>query len=76
MKRALLSLGLLLATLPAAATVKNCDELKDEIDGKLKAKGVSGYELTIVAADAEAAATAVEVGSCDGGNKKILYKRG
>lgn len=76
MKRALLSLGLLLATLPAAAAVKNCDELKDEIDGKLKAKGVSGYELTIVAADAEMAATAVEVGSCEGGSKKILYSRG
>ena len=75
MKRALLSLGLLLATLPAAAAVKNCDELKDEIDGKLKAKGVSGYELMVVEADAPAAATAVEVGSCDGGSKKILYRR-
>ena len=76
MKRVLLSLGLLLAPLPAAATVKNCDELKDEIDGKLKAKGVSGYELTVVDADAEATPTAVEVGSCDGGSKKILYSRG
>lgn len=76
MKRALLSVGLLLATLPAAAAVKNCDELKAEIDGKLQAKGVSGYELTIVAADAETAPTAVEVGSCDGGSKKILYSRG
>ena len=56
----------------AWAQKKPCEELKSEIDGKLKAKGVRQYTLDIV--DAAQAKDGV-VGSCDGGTKKIVYKR-
>lgn len=59
---------------PAWAQRKDCNELKAEIEAKLKAKGVAKYSLDIVAA-AEAK-DAVVVGSCEGGAKKIVYKRG
>ena len=53
--------------------IKSCEELKTEIDAKLKAKGVTGYTLEIKAA------TDVKdekvVGSCEGGTKKIIYSR-
>lgn len=52
---------------------KPCDELKDEIAAKLDAKGVVNYTLTIVAPDEVGEAQVV--GSCDGGTKRITYKR-
>ena len=65
------ALFLILAT-PAFAA-KPCEELKAEIEAKLKAKGVEGYSLEIVANDEVKDQTVV--GSCDGGTKKIVYKR-
>jgi len=59
---------------PALAQKKPCAELKAEIEAKLKAKGVTKYALEIVAAGE--AKDAKEVGSCDGGAKRIVYKRG
>ena len=53
---------------------KSCDELKAEIEAKLKDKGVSGYTLDVVEMDA--AGDGKVVGSCDGGTRKIVYKRG
>ena len=47
-----------------------------EIDAKLQAKGVSGYELNIVTQDAELPPGVVVVGSCNGGQHKITYFRG
>ena len=68
---AMLVLGM---TGPAWAQKKPCEELKGEIEAKLKAKGVTKYELDIVAAaDTKDAKV---VGTCDGGAKKIVYKRG
>jgi Protein of unknown function (DUF1161) len=64
----------LLAVAPAVAQKKSCDELKAEIAAKLDAKGVKDYQLEIVAS-ADAGDQMV-VGSCDGGTKKITYKRG
>ena len=58
---------------PPAQTAKPCEELKDEITKKLDAKGVKGYTLEIVAKDKDAEGKVV--GTCDGGTKKILYKR-
>jgi hypothetical protein len=53
---------------------KTCEDLKTEIDGKLKAKGVKTFTLDIVpAADVK---TEKIVGSCEAGAKKIIYKRG
>jgi len=56
-----------------AASIKSCEELKTEIDAKLKAKGVIGYTLEIKAAS-EVKDEKV-VGSCEGGTKKIIYSR-
>jgi len=58
----------------AAWAAKPCDELKGEIDAKLQAKGVKGYSLDVVAADA--VKDQKVVGSCEGGAKKIVYARG
>ena len=58
-----------------SAAAKPCDELKSEIDAKLKAKGVKEYSLEIVPKEQVKEDKGV-VGSCDGGTKKIIYKRG
>jgi hypothetical protein len=57
---------------PAWAQKKSCVALKSDIEAKLKAKGVTGYMLDVVA-DAKDGKV---VGTCDGGTKKIVYKRG
>lgn len=53
---------------------QSCDELKSQIEAKLKTKGVKTYTLEIVAA-AEVKDQKV-VGSCEMGKKKIVYKKG
>ncbi len=53
---------------------QNCDELKAQIEAKIKAVGVPVYKLTVVGADETAAGKVV--GTCDGGKKKIVYWRG
>ncbi|HLB15441.1 MAG TPA: DUF1161 domain-containing protein [Burkholderiales bacterium] len=61
---------------PALAQVKACEELKAEIDAKIKANGVPAYTLEIVPNDQVKEGDGQVVGSCDGGTKKIVYKRG
>lgn len=58
-----------------AQAAKPCEELKTEISAKLDAKGVKNYTLDIAAKEADAGDAKV-VGTCEGGTKKILYKRG
>jgi hypothetical protein len=58
----------------AAFAAKSCDELKNEIEAKLKAKGVAAFTLEVVAADAQSDGKVV--GTCEAGQKKIIYKRG
>jgi uncharacterized protein DUF1161 len=53
---------------------KACEDLKGEIDAKLQQKGVKSYTLDIV--PNESVKEEKVVGSCDGGTKKITYKRG
>jgi hypothetical protein len=65
------ALFLMLAT-PAYAA-KPCEELKSEIEAKLKANKVEGYTLEIVANDD--VKDQKVVGTCEGGTKKIVYKR-
>ena len=72
MKSLVMVASLLLAAAPAFAA-KPCEELKGEIEGKLKEKGVKAYTLEIVSK--ENVKDAKVVGSCDGGTKKIIYKR-
>ena len=73
MKSILLAVSLALIS-SAAFAKKDCEELKSEIDAKMKAKGVANYTLEIV--DANAATEDKVVGTCDAGQKKIVYKRG
>ena len=67
-----LILLLAVAATPAWAA-KDCEELKAEIAAKLDAKGVQGYALDILLNDQ--VGDQKVVGSCDGGTKKIVYKR-
>jgi hypothetical protein len=57
----------------AFAEIKSCEELKAEIEAKLKAKGVEGYSLEILPTDQ--VKDQKIIGSCEGGAKKISYSR-
>lgn len=71
------------------SAMASCDDVKSQIDAKLKAKGVTSYTLDIVpvahaaapaAASGVAAASAKEVkgkvvGTCEGDSKQIIYTR-
>ena len=58
----------------AWAQKKDCNELKTEIEAKIKKNGVESFTLDIV--DKDAQSDGKVVGTCDGGSKKIVYKRG
>ena len=58
----------------AWAQRKDCGELKGEIEAKIKKNGVEKFTLDVV--DANAQADGKVVGTCDGGTKKIVYKKG
>ena len=57
----------------AFAQTKKCEELKGEIETKLKDKGVANFSLEIVPADQ--VKDQKVVGSCDGGKNKITYTK-
>ena len=59
---------------PALAQRKDCGELKGEIEAKIKTNGIEKFSLDVVEADAQGDGKVV--GTCDGGTKKIVYKRG
>jgi len=65
---------LTLAVSPALAKRKPCEELKAEIEVKIRNNGVRDFALTIVP-NAQVKDQHV-VGSCDGGTKKIIYQSG
>ena len=73
----LITLSLLLVAVfcctSAFAEIKSCEELKAEIEAKLKAKGVEGYTLEIIPTDQ--VKDQKIIGSCEGGTKKISYSR-
>jgi hypothetical protein len=58
----------------AAAQRKDCQELKGEIEAKIRQNGVDRFSLAVV--DASAPPDGKVVGICDGGSKQIVYKRG
>jgi hypothetical protein len=58
----------------ALAQRKACEELKAEIDAKIRKNGIDKFTLEVV--DGAAQADGKVVGTCDGGTKKIVYKRG
>jgi hypothetical protein len=61
-------------TASAQSMRKDCNELKGEIEAKIKRNGVEKFSLDIVDMDAQAEGKVV--GTCDGNTKKIVYKRG
>ncbi|MDH4569798.1 DUF1161 domain-containing protein [Pseudomonas sp. BN414] len=67
-----LMLGMLTGT--ALAATKPCEELKQEIEVKIQAAGVTTYTLEIVP-NAEVKDQNMVIGSCEGGTKKIIYQR-
>ena len=74
MKKFLLAVGLLSIAGTALAAGKPCEELKSEIAAKIEANGAKHYSLEVV--DKGASTDAKVVGSCEGGTKEIVYKRG
>ena len=58
----------------AWAQKKECADLKSEIEAKIKKNGVDKFTLEIV--DKDAQADGKVVGTCDAGEKKIVYKKG
>jgi hypothetical protein len=58
---------------PASTVRKPCEDLKAEIDAKIKKNGVEKFSLDAVDMDAQAEGKVV--GTCDGNTKKIVYKR-
>ncbi len=56
------------------AQAKPCEELKSEIEAKIKKNGVEKFTLDVV--DADKQTDGKVVGTCQGGTKKIVYKRG
>ena len=75
MKRIILSIVLVtvFSCTYAFAEIKSCEELKAEIEAKLKAKGVEEYTLEIIPTDQ--VKDQKIIGSCEGGSKKISYSR-
>ncbi len=72
MKKLAATLALCLLATPAFARM-SCDELKSNIAAKIESKGVKNYQLEIVAADE--AKDGKIVGTCEGGKKKITYRK-
>jgi hypothetical protein len=77
MKSAIVSTVLALSAVafasPALART-SCEDVKAQIEAKIQAKGVKAFTLTIVPKDEKSDLRVV--GTCDGGTKKIIYKRG
>ena len=73
MKKVIVTLALSLIAIPAFAQ-KLCEELKSEVSAKLEAEGVKKLKLEIVGS--QEVKDQKVVGSCEGGKKKITYKKG
>ncbi len=53
---------------------KSCDDLKNEIAAKIERNGVNAFTLEVIARDSSSDAKIV--GSCNGGEQRIAYRRG
>lgn len=72
MKKTVAAVVFSLTAVPTFAQ-KPCEELKSEIAAKLEAKGVKNFQLEAVST--EQVKDEKIVGSCEGGTKKITYKK-
>jgi hypothetical protein len=75
--KSLMTIALLsVVSAPAFAQgAKPCEDLKTEIAKKIEANGVKSYTLDVVGNDKASDAAGKVVGSCDGGTKKIVYRK-
>ena len=73
MRRLLGVVPLIVVVIPVVALARDCNEVKAEIDAKIKAKGVANYILQIV--DGPDVKEGQIVGSCEVGAKRIVYFR-
>lgn len=77
MKYLILLVAFAVAAAPALAARKPCEELKSEIDAKIRKNGLEVFTLDIVPnEEAKDVKDGQIVGSCDGGTKKIIFRRG
>lgn len=67
---------LFVATTGFSQAAKPCDELKGEIAKKIEANKVTSYSLEIVLTKDVKEGEGKVIGSCDGGTKKVVYRRG
>jgi len=73
-KPTLFSLALaLLPAVGAAQAPDNCEPLRAQIEANIAAKGVTGFALSVAAADATVAGEVV--GTCGNGTRKIVYAK-
>ncbi len=73
MKKFLMAVGIFALAGSAFAAGKPCEELKSEIEAKIKANGVTTFTLEIV--DKGSVTDKKVVGSCEGGSKEIVYSK-
>ncbi|WP_438867818.1 DUF1161 domain-containing protein [Pseudomonas sp. L1(2025)] len=60
----------------AVAAPKDCEELRKEIEVNIQAKAIPSYTLEIITEEeAENHDSAMIVGSCENGTKRILYQK-
>jgi hypothetical protein len=64
---------LIVAAIPVSALARDCNDVKAEIDAKIKAKGVTNYILRIV--NGPDVKEGKIVGNCESGAKSIIYLR-
>jgi hypothetical protein len=56
------------------AAVDNCEPLRERIEANIASKGVTGFSVRVV--DANASAPGDQVGTCGNGTRKIMYLKG
>lgn len=60
----------------AIAAPKSCEKLKKEIEIKIQAKAIPSYTLEIITKEeAKQHDSAMIVGSCENGKKRIIYQK-
>ncbi|HVT37188.1 MAG TPA: DUF1161 domain-containing protein [Nevskiaceae bacterium] len=75
MKRITMGLGLaILAATGICLAGTPCDQVKAKVEDKIKSHGVKAYTLDIVPAGENKDGKVV--GTCEGGKKQLVYKRG
>jgi len=68
-----LVLSLMLSSTSVLAAVTSCDAIIEKVKAKLEHKNVNDYSLKVVSKDTETSLRVV--GVCEGGSKKIIYKK-